>query len=479
MIGGFLRDTLIGLPAADIDIVVSGDPFSEARALALAFGGHVIPLGQAHGLARVILGRRAGQRVVDVAGMRGSSIEADLALRDFTIDAMAMPLDQWRDDLPSAVHHRPLRWEARSWSRQAVRMVSPTAFTDDPLRLLRAVALAARLGFTVEAETRSVIAQNAHAVTSVASERVREVFCDILAANRAKVHLALLDELGLLCAIIPELEEAKGVEQPREHYWDVFGHSLEAVDTAERVTREGGPSLVPWGEDRKQYFAQDAGDNLSRRTLLKLGCLLHDVAKPRTKTIDENGRTRFFGHHTMGAEMTHDIMRRLRFSAANTEAVCLMVQNHLRPGQMSQGLDLPTARAIHRFFRDVKGAAVDTLYLSFADYLAARGPMLEEPDWRRHASKVSHIITEGERPEIAPDHPPLVDGHALMKAFSLAPGPRIGHLLEQVREAEAAGEVGSREEGLAWVEQVLQHESAHDGPDMPRTGISGARRAEG
>ena len=305
------------------------------------------------------------------------------------------------------------------------------------------------------------------------------MFCDILAANRAKVHLALLDELGLLCAIIPELEEAKGVEQPREHYWDVFGHSLEAVDTAERVTREGGPSLVPWGEDRKQYFAQDAGDNLSRRTLLKLGCLLHDVAKPRTKMIDENGRTRFFGHHTMGAEMTHDIMRRLRFSAANTEAVCLMVQNHLRPGQMSQGLDLPTARAIHRFFRDVKGAAVDTLYLSFADYLAARGPMLEEPDWRRHASKVSHIITEGERPEIAPDHLPLVDGHALMKAFGLAPGPRIGHLLEQVREAEAAGEVASREEGLAWVEQVLQHESAHHGPDMPRTGISDARRAEG
>ena len=181
----------------------------------------------------------------------------------------------------------------------------------------------------------------------------------------------------------------------------------------------------------------------------------------------------------MGAEMTHDIMRRLRFSAANTEAVCLMVQNHLRPGQMSQGLDLPTARAIHRFFRDVKGAAVDTLYLSFADYLAARGPLLEEPDWRRHASKVSHIITEGERPEIAPDHPPLVDGHALMKAFGLAPSPRIGRLLEQVREAEAAGEVGSREEGLAWVEQVLQHESAHDGPDMPRTRISGARRAEG
>ena len=209
MVGGFLRDTLIGLPAADVDIVVSGDPFSEARALALAFGGHVIPLGQAHGLARVILGSRAGQRVVDVAGMRGGFIEADLALRDFTIDAMAMPLEQWRDDLPVQSIIDPYGGR-RDLEQEAVRMVSSAAFTDDPLRLLRAVALAARLGFTVEAETRSAIAQNAHAVTSVASERIREVFCDILAANRAKVHLALLDELGLLCAIIPELEEAKG-----------------------------------------------------------------------------------------------------------------------------------------------------------------------------------------------------------------------------------------------------------------------------
>ena len=405
--------------------------------------------------------------------MRGGSIAEDLALRDFTLDAMALPLDSWCNEFPVESIADPLGGR-RDLEARMVRMVSPQAFRDDPLRMLRAVSIAAKLDFKVEPYTRAAIRQQASTVTSVAGERLREVFCDILASARAKAHLALLDDLRLLCAIIPELEEAKGVRQPREHHWDVFWHSLQAVEGAECVTQNDSPPLVPWGKEGEERFAEDAGDNLSRRTLLKLGCLLHDVAKPRTKTIDENGRTRFFGHHTMGAEMTLDIMRRLRFSAANTEAVCLMVQNHLRPGQMSQGPDLPTPRAIHRFFRDVKGAAVDTLYLSFADYLAARGPDLVEEDWRRHATKVSHILSEGTRPEVDPALPPLVNGHDLMQVFGLPPGPRIGRLLEHVREAEAAGEVDSKEDALAWVGQFLGINA-----DPAMTSMSPTKRTEG
>lgn len=391
--------------------------------------------------------------------MRGDSIEADLALRDFTVDAMALPLDAWSERLcagpvPIESVIDPLGGR-QDLEAGTIRMVSPGAFLDDPLRMLRAVSLAARLDFAVEPYTRTAIRQYASAVAFVPPERVREVFCEILAADGAKANLALLDELGLLCAIIPELEEAKGVRQPREHYWDVFWHSLQSVEGAECVTREEPPPLVPWGDEADGYFARDSGDNMRRRTLLKLGCLLHDVAKPRTKTIDENGRTRFFGHHTVGAEMTLDIMRRLRFSSANTEAVCLMVQNHLRPGQMSQGMDLPSPRAIHRFFRDVKGAAIDTLYLSFADYLAARGPDLVEEDWHRHATKVSYILEQGARAEVDPVLPPLVNGHDLMETFGLSPGPQIGVLLEQVREAEAAGEVTNHEEALSWIRAVL------------------------
>ena len=444
MVGGFLRDAILGKAASDIDLVVPRDPLAEGKALAAAFEGHAIPVGHDHGLARVVLGKASRLGIVDITGMRGGSIESDLALRDFTIDAMALPLNAWNDELSVESFIDPLGGR-RDLESGSVRMVSPQAFRDDPLRMLRAVSLAAKLGFTVEPYTRNAIRQHAPAVASVAGERVREVFCDILAADRAKAHLALLDELGLLCAIIPELEEAKGVRQPREHYWDVFWHSLQAVEGAERVTREEPPPLVPWTDDREEYFAQNSGDNLRRRTLLKLGCLLHDVAKPRTKTIDANGRTRFFGHHTMGAEMTLEIMRRLRFSAANTEAVCLMVQNHLRPGQMSHGPDLPTPRAIHRFFRDLKGAAVDTLYLSFADYLAARGPNLIEEDWHRHATKVSHILSEGMRPQVDPTLPPLINGHT--PDGCVRPVPRPPHRSVAGAGARGRGRRRSRQPG--------------------------------
>ena len=472
--------------------MVPRDPLAEGEDLALAFHGHCICLGEDHGLARVVIGgygkshsplepKPATRQVVDITRMRGGSIEADLAFRDFTIDAMALPLKAWGDVSSSELFVDPIGGR-RDTQLGKIRMVSAQALRDDPLRMLRAVSLTAKLGFSLDPYTRAAIREHSHMVTSVAGERLREVFCEILAADHAREHLALLDELGVLCAIIPELEEGKWVRQPREHAWDVFWHSLEAVGNVEWVTSQNAPPLVPWEDESEAYFNGDTGDGLCRRTLLKLGCLLHDVAKPRTKAIDKNGRTRFFGHHTMGAEMTLEIMRRLRFSAANTEAVCLMVENHLRPGQMSQGTDLPTSRAVHRFLRDVKDASLDTLYLSFADYLAARGPDLMERDWHRHATKISHILSERTRPEMAPGHPPLVNGHDLIEVFGLAPGPYIGELLEGVREAEVAGEVSCREDALVWVEQAIQHsdsEMAGRNPVLEPIGMSASRLTEG
>ena len=452
--------------------MVSQDPFALARDLARALHGQAFPLGHSHGLARIVgHGPQGEPWAVDLARMRGPDIEADLACRDFTIDAMALPLSQsqWGDSpqrgdapAPNAIID-PLGGQG-DLRQRAIRMASPSAFADDPARLLRAVSLAARLDFTIEPATSAMMRQHAHAIASVSGERIREEFCAILAANRAKTHLTLLDQLGLLCAIIPELEEARGVEQPREHYWDVFQHSLEAVEGIERVTSRQAPPLVPWGEEEEGYFAQEAGDNLSRHVLLKLACLLHDIAKPRTKTIDDTGRTRFFGHHTMGAEMTLDIMRRLRFSSANTHAVCAMVRNHLRPGQMSRDAHLPTPRAIHRFFRDLDGVAVDTLYLSFADYLAARGPALDPSDWHRYATRVTHILRQGTQPPVSTHSPPLVNGHHLMEALQLPPGPCVGWLLQQLHEAEATGQLASRQEAIDHAAWLLRDWPGHGSP---------------
>ena len=459
LVGGCIRDSLRGLPTRDIDVAILGDSHSLARELADVLGGAFVLIGQARRVARVVVPSQGdGGWVIDVSSIEGSGYD-DLKKRDFTVDAMALTLEDWGT----------LGWEERvldpfgariDLAQGTIRAIGPSVFLDDPVRLLRAVRLAAKLGFDIESGTARLISQNAHLISSTAAERVRDELLTILSLERAKVHLELLDELGLLCCIIPELGITKGVEQPKEHYWDVFGHSLHSVEGVERVTsgNEEDPvsDLVPWSLEMEGRYAQERSDGHTWRTFLKLGALLHDVAKPQSKMVDAQGRTRFLGHHTLGASMSGEILHRLRVSNRGAEMVCGLVEYHLRPMQMSQGAELPTARAIYRYFSDVGDVATDTLYLSLADHLAARGPDLDMGAWQHHVRIVTHILEVGSQGQAPEKMPRLITGHDLIGEFGLAPGPLIGVLLESAREAQAAGELDTREGALAWVRCRLE-----------------------
>ena len=254
-----------------------------------------------------------------------------------------------------------------------------------------------------------------------------------------------------------ETAEARGVEQPKEHYWDVFNHLIETTEWVqwllqERYQDDGAVAkLGPSFPSEQEFFAQEATDGHTRMTLLKLAGLLHDIAKPATKSIESNGRMRFFGHSELGAEMAAGIMKRLRFSQRGVELVSKAVEQHLRPGQMAQKGEMPTARAVYRYYRDVGEAALDTIYLNLADYLAARGPMLGEEEWAEHCAVASHILQGSFTNGTAKDRPKLLDGHDVMKVLSMPPGPTVRHYLERVREAQASGEIESREEAIELV----------------------------
>ncbi|HEU0022324.1 MAG TPA: metal-dependent phosphohydrolase, partial [Dehalococcoidia bacterium] len=180
--------------------------------------------------------------------------------------------------------------------------------------------------------------------------------------------------------------------------------------------------------------------------------------KPQTKKQDETGRTRFLGHSELGAEMTEARLAQLRLSSRGIAMVSKMVEQHLRPTQLGQGVELPTHRAIYRYFRDLGEVAIDTLYLALADYLAAKGPELAPDDWSNHARMVAHILQVGTQ-QSGPDKPArLVTGHDLMQQLGLSPGPIIGVLLEKINEAQAAGEITSREEALSLATDALNRQ---------------------
>lgn len=459
MVGGYLRESLLSLPLGrDIDIAVAGDSQSIGRELARVLGGTFVPLNPGLGKARIVAREcGAGRWQVDLSGFTGA-IEEDLARRDFTINAVALPVAHWGEKASAELLIDPFNGQM-DLARKSIRTVGPRVFKDDPGRLLRSVRLAAALGFRIEPETARRVVTDAHLVERVAAERVRDEFLTILSLDGAKGSLQVLDRLDLLCRIVPELADTKGVEQPIVHYWDVWGHLLHAVEHAERITKghQNSPifTLIYWTEDTDAYFGQQVFDGHSRRTLLKLAALFHDIAKPQTKQKDADGRTRFPGHSEAGAEMADGRLARLRIESKGIEMVHKMVEHHLRPSHMMQGVAVPTERAIRRYFRDVGNVAIDTLYLCQADFLAAKGPELNASDWAKHARMVAHVVQAGFQQESPKTARRLVNGSELIEHFRLVPGPIVGRLLDRIEEAQALGDISTPEEALALAAQNL------------------------
>ncbi|MBI4201225.1 MAG: HD domain-containing protein [Chloroflexi bacterium] len=457
-VGGFLRDALLGRSTLDLDVTINGDALAVARRLADALDGAFVPLDEPRQITRVVLHHSGQAWKVDLASRHGSLLE-DLGRRDFTVDAMSVPLDallaeDWREAILDPFGGRA------DLDRRLIRAVRPEVFQDDGLRLLRAVRLAAYLSFDIEPGTRDLIRRDVSALAGVSGERVRDELLAILASRQAVRHVYLLDDLGLLAQVVPEMEQGRGVTQPKEHYWDVFHHNVETVGAVEglleRIWEPSWPlDSVPWTPDLQDYFQQVVGEGHTRATLLKLAGLLHDIAKPATRTIDPTGRIRFRGHHSQGAEMASVILRRLRLGRRSAKMIELQVEHHLRPGQMSHGNDMPTPHAVYRFFRSAGDAAVDTLYLNLADYLAARGPLLEQDEWVAYAGKVRHILEAGLVQAQTPETPKLLDGHELMATLGLASGPVVGRLLEAIHEAHATGEIATRDQALDMARSIL------------------------
>ncbi len=455
LVGGAVRDAILGRDVHDVDLAAPGLAEPVGRALAEHLGGTVVPI-LAHNVARVALPAADDGRppfIIDIAGYL-HTFEEDLYRRDFTINSMGLPLSSWDPEWPMDDLVDPFGGRA-DIARRILRVTNDQVFQSDPGRLLRGVRLAGQLGYRIDPETARLIREYAPHLGRIPPERIRDEFMAILANDGAYTRLEILDRLGLLCRVIPELEAARDCEQPRaHHYWDVWGHSLHCVEYAEGITAGHRNSAIytmaPWTGAEDAHFSEYVGDGHTRRTVLKLAALLHDIAKPQTKAPDARGRIRFLGHSEQGAEIAEARLSALRMSGQIRSLVSAMVLHHLRPSQLRHGDEMPSARAIYRYYRDLGPAAVDTLYLAMSDFLAARGPELSPERWHNYARMVAAVLEAGAGPPRREDGArTLVNGNEVMDALNIPPGPLVGRLLEQLREAQATGEIVSRDDALA------------------------------
>ena len=463
MFGGAVRDALLGRATSDLDVSVSAPADRVGRELADLLGGSYFQLDPVRGIGRVTVAGPGALTVDLTGGLPAGEIDRHLRARDFTIDAMAVRLGELALGMGDVLDPVGGLIDLRS---RVVRALSPSSLEDDPIRLLRGPRLAATMGLDLDPATAGWIRGRAGLLERVAPERVRDELLKLLAAPGVTRSLRSLDDLGLLTAVIPELERSRAVEQPPEHHYDVLDHCIETPGALELILDgpRGGPvtGRIPRFEGMDEYFGRQFVDGADRATNLRLTCLLHDIAKAATRTVEPSGRIRFLGHGPRGAAVCRDLMERLRFSRRAIRYVATAVEHHLRPGQAAPPGELPSAKAIYRYRRDLGDLAVDVLYLNMADYIAAKGPPMLEPgfdlaDWERHCGVVTALLQgdDGQRPGGRPSAA-LLDGNDIMAEFSLEPGPLVGELIEMVDEARATGDIDGRADALDLVRSALR-----------------------
>jgi tRNA nucleotidyltransferase/poly(A) polymerase len=452
LVGGAVRDRLLERPTDDLDLVVDADVGGAARTLARAVRGPAFELSDEFGAWRVLAGDRSWH--ADLSPLRGGSLEADLALRDFTVNAIAEPLAGGERIDP---HDGACDLAARR-----LRAVGPSVFADDPLRALRLVRLAAELGLEPEPATIALASEQAARVGAVAQERVFAELKRIIAGDAVLRSLRRMDELGLTAVILPELHALRGVEQNRYHHADVHDHTIEVLAQTVALQADPGAILGPEHADvLRALLAEPLADDADRGLALRLGALLHDAAKPATLGHRDDGTPTFLGHDRAGALLARDVLTRLRASEKLKAHVAALARHHLRLGFLVHEQPL-TRRALYHYLQTCQPVEVDVTLLSVADRLATRGRKAREAI-PRHVELAREVLPEAlawraqGRPE------PLVRGDRLAAELELADGPEIGRLLAAIEEARFAGDVGTADEALELAARLRGADSARRG----------------
>jgi poly(A) polymerase len=434
IVGGAVRDAVAGREVADLDLAVAGDPGAAARAVAAEIGEHAFELSAEFRTWRIASGERGWQ--VDVTSLRGGEIEADLALRDFTVGAVAVPLAGGAPIDPFG--------GLDDLERGVLRAVAETSFDQDPLRLLRAARLAAELRLEIDPGTVALARSSAWRAAEPAGERQLTELRQLLGGAEPLRGLKLLSELGLTAVVLPELEALRGVEQGPNHHLDVHDHTLAVLEHTLQVEQELERFAGERAGELAELLAEPIADDMDRATALRFGALFHDIGKPATRS-EQGGFVGFRGHDGEGAEIVAAICDRLRASRRLSQHLRALTLHHLRLGFLIPEAPL-SPRLVHDYLRVTEPVTADVTLLTVADRLSARGsgPIARPEMVAAHLALARQMI--GAALDWRRDGPPrpLLRGDELADELGIEPGPELGALLAELEAAQYAGEVSDR-----------------------------------
>jgi poly(A) polymerase len=439
IVGGAVRDAALGRDVVDVDLAVAEDSEGAARAVGKAAGGHAFSLSEEFGTWRAM----GPDWHVDVTEVRGDSIEADLALRDFTINSVAVLLGD-----PGATPLDPTDGLAALDAR-LLRATSDRSFTDDPLRVLRAARLASTLGLELDPGTVDLARAAADRAGEPAGERQLAELRLLITGDDPLRGLELLDELGATARVLPELEALRGVEQNPNHHLDVYSHTIEVLRRLLEVESDLERYAGDRAQDAEDLLAEPLADDLTRGGALRLGAVVHDMGKPATRGRHGDYIT-FIGHDREGAVIVGELAERLKASRRLTRYLQGLTLHHLRLGFLIRERPLPRRRT-YEYLRDTAPVSADVTLLTVADRLAARGqgPIAGPEMVQAHLDLAREML--GAALDWHRDGPPKspIPGDELAAELGIAPGPELGRIIGELEAAVYAGEVTDRDDAVA------------------------------
>jgi poly(A) polymerase len=432
VVGGYVRDILLGGEGKDVDIVVLGDGVQFARTVARKLDIDTVVTFERFGTAMIPV---EGGKIEFVGARKESygpdsrdpsvetgSLREDLLRRDFTVNAMAASINPakagelldplgGRDDLQLKILRTPL--DPRR------------TFEDDPLRMMRALRFAAQLRFRIDPPVLEALRSMKERLTIVSQERITDEFLKTLSADQPSIGLKLMYETGVLQIVFPEIAQMAGVDQRRDHHHkDVLLHTCTVVDNISQTTEN------VW---------------------LRFAALVHDIAKPRTKAFKEGTGWTFHGHEEIGARMMRKIFQRLRLPLEHLPYVERLVRLHLRPMVLVD--EIVTDSAVRRLVFDARNDIDDLMKLCRAD-ITSKNPNLVARYLRNYDVVMQKIHEVEERDRLRSWQPP-VKGDEIMAACGLEPGRKVGELKKAIEEAILDGRIPNEHDAaLAYLHEI-------------------------